>query len=231
MTDCPQVDGNFIPPELAREQDSIDRFVLGATDFAAGFGTSAQGLADSAFDIATSPFLAQSRSSLYDSAAGMLYAARHPWATAKAIAADCSAARMRCAGSLTFGAVSSLVGGGGAAKAGGISRTRGRSPSKPGRSLDIHPRVRGQLDDPRLGVLRGKLSEAEIQDLAHNPTATYLMDYSTGNINVVQEVEGVLLRITVPRDALKIISVGRLRPNQLRNGLENGRFGDIGSGG
>jgi hypothetical protein len=107
----------------------------------------------------------------------------------------------------------------------GVAANAGR------RVFDIHPRVAGQLNDPRLGALRGKLSADDLQGLAHNPNATYLMDNATGHINVVQEVNGVILRITTPRDAFRIISVGRMRPNQIPNGLESGRFVDIGPGG
>ncbi|MBU2075618.1 MAG: hypothetical protein KKE65_05375 [Actinobacteria bacterium] len=99
------------------------------------------------------------------------------------------------------------------------------------RAFDIHPRVSGQLNDPRLGALRGKLTSDDLQDLAHNPNANYLLDSATGNINVIQEVDGVILRITTPRDAFKIISVGRMRPSQVPNGLESGRFVPIGPGG
>lgn len=107
----------------------------------------------------------------------------------------------------------------------GVAANTGR------RAFEIHPRVAGQLNDPRLGSLRGRLSSNDLQELAHNPNATYLMDNATGHINVVQQIDGVILRITVPRDAFRIISVGRMRPNQIPNGLESGRFVDIGPGG
>jgi hypothetical protein len=86
-------------------------------------------------------------------------------------------------------------------------------------------------DDPRLGALHGKLAQEGLQDLAQSQTATYLLDSTTGNINVIQEVDGVILRITTPRDAFKIISVGCMRPNQVPNGLESGRFVPIRPGG
>lgn len=38
----------------------------------------------------------------------------------------------------------------------------------------------------------------------------------------LQEVEGKLIRITVPRDEMKIISVGPIRPSQVRNLLSQG---------
>jgi len=46
----------------------------------------------------------------------------------------------------------------------------------------------------------------------------------TDPINVIQEVEGKLNRITVPRDEMKIISIGPIRPNQVKNLLDKGDF-------
>jgi RHS repeat-associated protein len=116
---------------------------------------------------------------------------------------------------------------------GGSPTSTGRSAANTGRQVvfDIHPRVTGQLGDPRLGALQGKLTPDDLQSLARNPNATYLMDNATGHINVIQEIDGVILRITTPRDAFKIISVGRMRPSQVPNGLVSGRFTPIGPGG
>lgn len=50
------------------------------------------------------------------------------------------------------------------------------------------------------------------------------MDVRTGHINVIQEVEGKLIQITVPRDEMRIISVGPIRPNQVKNLLGKGDF-------
>lgn len=88
----------------------------------------------------------------------------------------------------------------------------------------IAPRVVGQLKDPRLGPLAGTLTPDDLQRLVNNPAANRFYDAATGNINVIQDVGGRLIRITVARDALPIISVG---PIQLRNvvtSVASGRF-------
>lgn len=90
--------------------------------------------------------------------------------------------------------------------------------------FDVHPRVADQLNDPRMGRLQGKLTNDDLQQLANKPNAMRVLDNRSGNINVIQEVEGKTLRITVPRDDMKIISVGPIRPNQVQNLLEKGDF-------
>lgn len=92
------------------------------------------------------------------------------------------------------------------------------------KNFSIADRVFGQLNDPRMGQLAGKLDADALQKLANNPSATRFMDARTGHINVIQEVEGKLIRITVPRDEMKIISVGPIRPNQVKNLLGKGDF-------
>lgn len=92
------------------------------------------------------------------------------------------------------------------------------------KNFSIADRVFGQLNDPRMGQLAGKLDADALQKLANNPSATRFMDARTGHINVIQEVEGRLIRITVPRDEMKIISVGPIRPNQVKNLLGKGDF-------
>jgi hypothetical protein len=67
--------------------------------------------------------------------------------------------------------------------------------------------------------------------MLHAPGARSYFDTATRNINVVQEIDGVLFRITTARDEFRIISVGRLRETQLQNGIANGRFVPTGSGG
>lgn len=92
------------------------------------------------------------------------------------------------------------------------------------RAFEIASRVAGQLKDPRLGSLAGKLTPRQLQTLVNNPAAQRVLDARTGHINVIQEVSGRLLRITVPRDAFKIISVGPIRARNVANSIANGRF-------
>ncbi|MFG6205755.1 hypothetical protein [Pseudomonas retamae] len=56
-----------------------------------------------------------------------------------------------------------------------------------------------------------------LQKHANNPSATQFMDARTGHINVIQEVEGKLIRIIVPRDKMKIISVRPIKFNQVKS--------------
>lgn len=91
-------------------------------------------------------------------------------------------------------------------------------------AFEIHPRVLTQLADARLGSLAGRITPADLQRLANNPAARRVLDARSGNINVIQEVEGRLIRITVPRDAHRIISVGPIRANQVENLLRSGDF-------
>jgi len=75
-----------------------------------------------------------------------------------------------------------------------------------------------------MGRLQGKLSPERLQELANTPNATRVLDNRTGNINVIQEIEGKTIRITVPRDDMKIISVGPIRTNQVKNLINKGDF-------
>ncbi|HHS3121464.1 TPA: VENN motif pre-toxin domain-containing protein [Yersinia enterocolitica] len=90
--------------------------------------------------------------------------------------------------------------------------------------FNIADRVYAQLNDSRLGSLSGKLNVAELQKLANNPAAVRVYDARSGHINVIQSVDGKLLRITVPNNEMKIISVGPIRPNQVKNLIEKGSF-------
>ena len=99
------------------------------------------------------------------------------------------------------------------------------------RTFGIADRVAGQLDDVRLGSLRGQLGADDLQRLVNAPGAQRYYDTATGNINVIQQVDDVLLRITTASDEFKIISVGPIRPNQVTNGVTNGRFVPIGGAG
>lgn len=80
------------------------------------------------------------------------------------------------------------------------------------------------MDDARLGALAGKLSQQRLNELLNDPTAQRLYDTLRGTLNVVQEVEGVLLRITVMRDSFRIVSVGPIRMRNITNGIASGRF-------
>lgn len=93
-----------------------------------------------------------------------------------------------------------------------------------GRSFDVHPRVADQLENSRMGRLQGQLNNDDLQVLANNPNALRVLDNRSGNINIIQEVEGKTVRITIPTDEDKIISVGPIRPNQVKNLLEKGDF-------
>jgi hypothetical protein len=90
--------------------------------------------------------------------------------------------------------------------------------------FEIAPRVAGQLGDARLGRLAGRLTPDDLQRLANNPSAARYFDARTGNINVIQNVQGVTLRITTPRDAMRIISVGPIRARQVANRVSAGDF-------
>jgi len=87
--------------------------------------------------------------------------------------------------------------------------------------------VPAKLADPRLQHLTNRLTPEHLNALLNNPSATRLFDAGAktwGRINVVQDVEGVLLRITVRGDAFEIISVGPMRSSSLINGIAKGRF-------
>ena len=88
----------------------------------------------------------------------------------------------------------------------------------------------GQLNDPRLGKLAGQLDEARLNRLAESPNAQRFFDAKRGNINVIQEVDGQLLRITTAADKFEIISVGPIRARNVTNSVSNGRFVPIGGG-
>ena len=96
----------------------------------------------------------------------------------------------------------------------------------------IAGRVKGQLADSRMGDLAGKISEKRLVELLNNPQAKRYMDMRpnsvTGipnyHINIIQEIEGKFVRITVPNNEFKIISVGPIRANSVTNSIANGKF-------
>ncbi|MBC3256425.1 filamentous hemagglutinin N-terminal domain-containing protein [Pseudomonas paralactis] len=136
-----------------------------------------------------------------------------------AVGAGKSAAQL-----LLFGAAGKLLGGGLGGGAANVGAKGAGEIAGSAKNFSIADRVFGQLNDPRMGQLAGKLDSDALQKLANNPSATRFMDARTGHINVIQEVEGKLIRITVPRDEMKIISVGPIRPNQVKNLLGKGDF-------
>lgn len=105
----------------------------------------------------------------------------------------------------------------------GIIRRVGSAASR-ATDFALHPRVLEQLSDPRLKHLAGKLAPEDLNRLLNDPGGTRFLNARSGNISVVQTVEGVNLRITVAADELKIISVGPISPSQVRNRLRDGDY-------
>ena len=63
--------------------------------------------------------------------------------------------------------------------------------------------------------------------IVRNPASQKLIDNAPGNqgnINVIQEVGGKLVRITLDPTGQRIISAGIVRANSITNGIANGRF-------
>jgi len=89
------------------------------------------------------------------------------------------------------------------------------------------------LKDPRLGQLAGKITEADVQNLAMRPSALRVIDmrpppHGKGYIDIIQPIEGMpnktLLRITVLPNDMKIISVGPVGQNSVINHLNKGYY-------
>lgn len=113
-------------------------------------------------------------------------------------------------------------GGPGGPSGGGIRPKAPAASTAP--SFSTVSRVEAQLQNARLGPLTGRLSTPELQTLVNNPSARRFFDAASGHINILQEVEGVHLRITVARDSFRIISVGPFRERSIRSGIESGRY-------
>jgi filamentous hemagglutinin len=64
----------------------------------------------------------------------------------------------------------------------------------------------------------------------NNTNALRVLDKTSGHINVIQQIEGRLVRITTTADKTKIISVGPIRQNQVNNLIANGRFVPLSEG-
>jgi hypothetical protein len=102
-------------------------------------------------------------------------------------------------------------------KAAGKGRFWGRAADE---SFTIHPRVINQLQD--LGSLSGRIGLDELQALINNPQSMRLLNTKSGNISIIQRIDGKMMRITVARNEMKIISVGRIKQNQIINRIANG---------
>lgn len=92
---------------------------------------------------------------------------------------------------------------------------------------DIHERVPGQLNDPRMGRLQGKLTVDDPTGLANNPNARISWDARSNTINIIQEVDGKLLRFTVARVKPQIISVGPVQERNITNSVGRGDWIDM----
>lgn len=69
------------------------------------------------------------------------------------------------------------------------------------------------------------ISLEEANKIAASPTAQKLVDrLNSGNINVIQDIGGKLIRITLDPSEQRIISAGIVRANQVTNGIASGRF-------
>ncbi|KYG68509.1 hypothetical protein AZI87_04490 [Bdellovibrio bacteriovorus] len=90
-------------------------------------------------------------------------------------------------------------------------------------TFKVADRVQGQLSDPRLKHLQGKLTVDDIQKMVRNKNATVVYDTERATINVYQHVDGVPVRITVVGDQYKIISVGPYNEANTLNRLKRGR--------
>jgi hypothetical protein len=91
-------------------------------------------------------------------------------------------------------------------------------------SWTLNERVLGQLTDPRMGRLQGRLTAEQLSDFANSSTARRFWDARSNNINIIQEVDGRLLRITVARDKFEIISVGPIQERNIINSIARGDF-------
>jgi len=75
----------------------------------------------------------------------------------------------------------------------------------------VTSRALNALQDVRLGPLAGKLSATSLVNLVYSSAAKVYYDVPDASINVVQNVGGVLLHITVSSTASRIYSVGPTR--------------------
>ena len=92
------------------------------------------------------------------------------------------------------------------------------------KNIDVALRVFDQLKDPRLGSLAGKLKPNDLLRFIRDPKVSKILDNRSGNINHIKNIDGRLMRVTTPKNSEKIISVGRIRENQVRNLINKGDF-------
>lgn len=95
-------------------------------------------------------------------------------------------------------------------------------PTIPAGQFKIADRVVTQLAGPRMGGV--KLTLNDLQQLFNNPDAQIYRDLKSNNINVIQEVIGKLIGITVAGDYMKIISVFPMQQRQTTNSLAKGIY-------
>jgi len=79
-----------------------------------------------------------------------------------------------------------------------------------------------------MGPLQGKITPERLNELVNSPSARHIYDVRSGNINVIQEIDGKLMRITVAGDKFKVISVGPILERNIANLIKNGKFVPIG---
>jgi RHS repeat-associated protein len=69
------------------------------------------------------------------------------------------------------------------------------------------------------------LSLQQANAIIQSPASQKLIDNANGgNINVIQEIGGKLVRVTLDPTGQRIISAGIVRANSITNGIANGRF-------
>jgi RHS repeat-associated protein len=89
------------------------------------------------------------------------------------------------------------------------------------RSAPLLPVVPSAIDKlQKLGI-----SVEQANAIVRSPASQKLIDNANGgNINVIQEVGGKLVRVTTDPTGQRIISAGIVRANSITNGIANGRF-------
>ena len=98
------------------------------------------------------------------------------------------------------------------------------APVSGGKSFLVDPQVIPKLMDSRLGSLAGKITPQRLHELVNNNSARRFIDVRSGNINIVQEIEGKLVRLTVAGDKFKVISIGPIRERNIINLIRAGGF-------